>query len=146
MAQWLCERRKKNLITYLNAQDDTGWSLASCDSCKYEKIDYIDGQLPCRATGKCKYFGNKSNVPEGDLRRYTVGIEKFLEVAQGLSILIPLDPQGYPCAPPTEIDKYGRTVDLGEDMFFELMETYLSVRQKNISDQRARERQHGGRT
>ena len=93
--------------------------------------------------GKCKYFGNLNDVPEGDLRRYLVGIEKFLEVATGINILCPLDPQGYPCAPPSEIDKYGRTVDMEEDMFFELMETYLYEKQKIISDNRKRE---NGRT
>ncbi len=72
--------------------------------------------------------------------QYKVGIEKFLDIASGISVLCPLDSNGYPAVPPSEIKAYGRTIDLDEEMFFELFEAYLNIVQTNISNQRKRER------
>lgn len=101
--------------------------------------------MPQCKTSKCKLFGNLKDVPYGDLRQYKVGIERFMEVAAGITVLCPLDSNGYPAVPPSEIKAYGRSVDLDEEMFFDLFETYLGVVQKNISDQRKRERLKNGR-
>jgi hypothetical protein len=72
--------------------------------------------------------------------QYRVGIEKFLEISAGITVLCPLDSNGYPSVPPTEIKAYGRAIDLDEETFFELFEIYLSVIQRNISDQRKLEK------
>lgn len=137
MANWLYQRRKKNLINHLQAQEDIGWTPFNCKKCKKEKHEYIDGNLPC-IVDKCKYFGNLNNVQKGDLRSNLVGIEKFLEMARGITSLCPLDSQGYSTAPPSEIKSYGREVDVSEDMFFELMETYIYMINKMESDRRKR--------
>lgn len=100
--------------------------------------------MPKCKTDVCKYFGNLTNVPSGDLRQYTVGIERFLDIASGITVLCPMDSNGYPSVPPSEINFYGRAVDIDEEMFFELFEIYLSILQKNISDQRKRERAKNG--
>lgn len=107
--------------------------------CQKEEGEFINGLPQCK-TSHCKYFGNLTDVPTGDLRQYKVGLEKFLNISAGITALCPLDSNGYPSVPPTEITAYGRTIDLDEETFYELFEIYLSVVQNNISDQRKRER------
>lgn len=124
-------------------RENIGWTESECRTCEKEKGEFINNLPPC-FSGQCKHFGNLKNVPQGDLRQFKVGIERFLEVAAGLTVLCPLDANGYPAVPPSEIRAYGRTVDLDEEMFFELFEIYLGTVQKNISDQRKRERLKNG--
>ena len=61
-------------------------------------------------------------------------------MASGIVTLCPLDSNSYPSAPPSEIKNYGREVDLDEEIFFDLFETYLAIIQTNISDARKAER------
>lgn len=127
----------------MQVTNDVGWNPSDCTKCtKFEKDEFIDGMPACKS-GRCKYFGNLTDVPQGDLRQYLVGIERFLEVVVGLVTLCPYDPNGYPSAPPSEINAYGRELDIGEEMFYNLFTYYLSTIQKNISDERKRKSKNG---
>lgn len=75
-------------------------------------------------------------MPQGDLRRFTVGIEQILEVAGITMSLCPLDNEGYPCAPPSELMALPFEVNYEMKEFFELMAMYMSDIRQSIAVER----------
>ena len=103
----------------------------------------MDGKPKCYALGRCKYVGNRQNAIEGNLTRYMVGIETFLEVVGVLRSLLPLDSEGYPQASPLEVLALPHAVDLEEVEFFNLLAFYYSEVKGIISAEReAQARKH----
>jgi len=141
------KRRKKNLRTYLQVSEDIGWSPSTCITCEGETAEFINGKPPCRSD-KCKHFGNISNAenaPRGDLRQYLVGIEEVLEVAGMVISLSPLDGEGYPTAPVSEIMALPFEVSFEARDFFELISLYMSDLKNNIAQKRKWEAQKNKR-
>ena len=106
--------------------------------CEGETAEFIDGKPPCKSD-KCKFFGNISNLenaPKGDLRQFLVGIEEVLEVAGMVVSLSPLDGEGYPNAPISEIMALPFDVSFEAKEFFELMALYMSDLKNNIAQAR----------
>jgi len=78
-------------------------------------------------------------VHRGDLRKFLVGIDDILEVA-GIAIsLSPLDGEGYPCAPISEIMSLPLEVSFEAKEFFELISIYVSDLRNNIAQKRKAE-------
>jgi hypothetical protein len=72
----------------------------------------------------------------GDLRQFLVGIEDVLEVAGMVLSLSPLDSEGYPNAPVSEIMSLPFEVSFESRDFFELIAIYMSDLKNNIAQER----------
>lgn len=139
MERGVLQRPKANLKQYLSQSFDFGWTPQSCIDCYDVEFELIDGERQCFKKGYCKHYNNVSQRPKGYLMRYLVGIEKFIEVVGVVRSLMPLDPEGYPYALPSEVLLLPHEVDLDEVEFFDLLAYYMSELRNVISENRKQE-------
>lgn len=97
--------------------------------------EFINGKVPCKSQ-KCKLAGNLTSLPDGDYRRFVVGIEDVLEVAGMVLSLSPLDNEGYPSAPVSEIMALPFEIGFDSRDFFEMIAIYMSDLRSNIAQER----------